>query len=97
MCSTCQHAHRDCSGLDFKSMPVIEVLPTITVVRCVEFERYKEVSTNESLDLDEYLAEAWREEPELMDKATAEVKMMLSTEEGKEAFISMFVPLEIIK
>jgi len=55
------------------------------------------VSANESLDIDEYIAEAWREDPELMAKSTAEVKMMLSTEEGRESFISIFVPLVAVK
>ena len=55
------------------------------------------MSANESLDLDEYIADDWRENPELMAKGVAEVKMMLSTEEGREAFISMFFPLVAVK
>jgi len=43
MCKTCVNALRDCSGLDFKFMPVIEALPTVTVVRPSGSGRAKEV------------------------------------------------------
>jgi len=39
MCRTCQHAQRDCSGLPFGQMPVIERTPEAVIVRCTQHQR----------------------------------------------------------
>lgn len=39
MCRTCEHAKRDCSGLPFDKMPVIERTPGVVIVRCTEHQR----------------------------------------------------------
>lgn len=39
MCMACAHARRDCSALEFRSMPVLERYAGMVVVRCREFER----------------------------------------------------------
>lgn len=39
MCMACVHKARDCSGLAFREMPVIERWPGWVVVRCVGFVR----------------------------------------------------------
>ena len=39
MCCACQHAHRDCSTLPFKTMPPIQRDTSTIIVRCTDFKR----------------------------------------------------------
>lgn len=39
MCTACTHNSRDCSGLDFRSMPVMYREDKDIIVRCTEFEQ----------------------------------------------------------
>lgn len=43
MCKRCAKSDKDCSHLDFKSMPVIAVLEDCTIVKCTEFTREDKV------------------------------------------------------
>ena len=43
MCRTCSHAKRDCSTLPFGSMPVIERLGSVAIVRCTGRLRFLSV------------------------------------------------------
>ena len=47
MCATCRNIKRDCSGLQFASMPVIKVYPYGTkAVRCEKWERKNGMETD---------------------------------------------------
>lgn len=39
MCTACAHVRRDCSALEFRSMPVLERYAGKIVVKCLEFMR----------------------------------------------------------
>lgn len=39
MCIACAHARRDCSDLEFSTMPVLERYAGMAVVKCREFTR----------------------------------------------------------
>lgn len=39
MCMSCVNKHKDCSTLDFKSMPIIDKSKDVIIVRCAEFNR----------------------------------------------------------
>lgn len=41
MCANCKNRFEDCSGLDFKSMPVIAEYKGSAVVICRDFEKVK--------------------------------------------------------
>jgi len=38
MCAGCTHKAADCSGMEFKSMPVIGRWDGVLIVRCVAYE-----------------------------------------------------------
>jgi hypothetical protein len=39
MCTTCTHAHRDCSHLPFSTMPPLSNDKQTVIVRCTDFKR----------------------------------------------------------
>ncbi|MFK5951017.1 MAG: hypothetical protein QM500_19870 [Methylococcales bacterium] len=39
MCATCQFKLKNCSHLDFSSMPVIQRTDNAHIVRCAEFDK----------------------------------------------------------
>jgi len=39
MCTSCKKSHDDCSGLDFKSMPILSRDEHEIIVRCTDFQR----------------------------------------------------------
>ena len=39
MCTTCVHAHRDCSYLPFSTMPALARDAQTVIVRCTDFQR----------------------------------------------------------
>ena len=42
MCMSCQHVNRDCSWMDFESMPKMKQAEELVIVKCTGFEVCKE-------------------------------------------------------